>query len=547
MDLSKLMNVNKEDVIEKREVKQIVFNDEQQYAINTLREFLKVKPETPRDNIITLAGFAGTGKTTCIKEVIKGIEGACIIIAPTHKALKVIMLNNPNVNNTATVAKTYGLRYNAIKNKWMIEPNAKTLEGVRYCIIDEVSMVDEEMFSAIEQANFDMNISTICIGDPAQIPPVGADEVSVAFDSERVSEVIYLNKIMRQADNNPNLKTFTEIRDNLLVDYSNFKTDIVSTDNGDIGMYVTSNNSEKVGIIRDLYSREEYKQNKNFAKIITYTNRKVSAMNQIARKAYLGNEIANNTKFAVGDLLVGYEQIAENNFVFNSSEYVVTKATNVESRTVKIKDYVAGIGKPKEGYRDPCVEKLFILKGTVLLIREESVLNDRFSNEIFIPDMCVENAEFFQWLFDMYALNRTPKQKENIRKLAYKSIANAFSEIQLHESIFVFENSIASISILKETNPELFKQDEFGRSEIDEMLEDGRILKLSKNIDYGYAISAHKSQGSTYENVVIDYKDIKNPHNRRIIHKEGEQYAIERSQILYVALSRTQKMNYVLV
>lgn len=55
-----------------------------------------------------------------------------------------------------------------------------------------------------------------------------------------------------------------------------------------------------------------------------------------------------------------------------------------------------------------------------------------------------------------------------------------------------------------------------------------------KDIDYGYAITVHKSQGSTYENVGITLTDILK--NRT---------AKERRQLIYVALSRTSKLNLI--
>jgi exodeoxyribonuclease-5 len=53
-----------------------------------------------------------------------------------------------------------------------------------------------------------------------------------------------------------------------------------------------------------------------------------------------------------------------------------------------------------------------------------------------------------------------------------------------------------------------------------------------KDIDYGYAITVHKSQGSTYENVGVTLSDIK---------KNGTLQ--ERRKLIYVAVSRTSKLN----
>ena len=53
------------------------------------------------------------------------------------------------------------------------------------------------------------------------------------------------------------------------------------------------------------------------------------------------------------------------------------------------------------------------------------------------------------------------------------------------------------------------------------------LKELFHDIKYAYAITAHRSQGSTYENVYVDYQDILLNRERR-----------EAFQCLYVATSR---------
>ena len=60
-----------------------------------------------------------------------------------------------------------------------------------------------------------------------------------------------------------------------------------------------------------------------------------------------------------------------------------------------------------------------------------------------------------------------------------------------------------------------------------DLIYDGRIIKR-KSLDYGYCISAHKSQSSTYQIILIDMENI-----YRCPNKE------ELRQMQYVALSRT--------
>ncbi len=69
------------------------------------------------------------------------------------------------------------------------------------------------------------------------------------------------------------------------------------------------------------------------------------------------------------------------------------------------------------------------------------------------------------------------------------------------------------------------------------LMEDLNIFggnKCGKDIGYGYAITVHKSQGSTYQHVAVTLKDILTNYD-----------AQERRKLIYVALSRTSKTNLI--
>ena len=67
-----------------------------------------------------------------------------------------------------------------------------------------------------------------------------------------------------------------------------------------------------------------------------------------------------------------------------------------------------------------------------------------------------------------------------------------------------------------------------------DIVEGGKLI-VKKDIDYGYGLTSHKSQGSTYENVFINLNDINN-------HKTP----MERRRLPYVALSRMTKKAFIL-
>ena len=67
---------------------------------------------------------------------------------------------------------------------------------------------------------------------------------------------------------------------------------------------------------------------------------------------------------------------------------------------------------------------------------------------------------------------------------------------------------------------------------------DGKIL-FSRDLDYGFALTAHKSQGSTFDTTFVDVNDI-------VFDKYGQPYtdAEEINRRLYVACSRSKNKLY---
>ena len=66
---------------------------------------------------------------------------------------------------------------------------------------------------------------------------------------------------------------------------------------------------------------------------------------------------------------------------------------------------------------------------------------------------------------------------------------------------------------------------------------------IEKDISYGYAITAHKSQGSTYHTVFIDEPDFNTLKDHWSARHRGI-IRTERDQLKYVALSRASSTCY---
>ena len=66
-------------------------------------------------------------------------------------------------------------------------------------------------------------------------------------------------------------------------------------------------------------------------------------------------------------------------------------------------------------------------------------------------------------------------------------------------------------------------------------------LLFSKDIDYGHAITIHKSQGATIDNVYFDASSLSAARNVPIVDENKNQVTTEKMSLAYVAMSRSKK------
>jgi hypothetical protein len=128
------------------------------------------------NRISVLIGPAGTGKTTVIQLLLSrsDILGArVLLLAPTGKARVRLAQQTGQQGNVQTVAQfLLGTRFDADTGRYYTNPGAPKAE-VTSCIVDESSMLTEDMLAAIVDA-IPANCRLILVGDPYQLPPIGA-------------------------------------------------------------------------------------------------------------------------------------------------------------------------------------------------------------------------------------------------------------------------------------------------------------------------------------------------------------------------------------
>lgn len=133
--------------------------------------------ELAESRISVLIGPAGTGKTTLLSVLCSHPqigEGDILLLAPTGKA-------RVRVEQSASELKLKGFtvaqflspdRYDATTGRYILSDKVAEA-GARTVIVDEASMLTEEMLAALIQALAGVH-RLILIGDPRQLPPIGS-------------------------------------------------------------------------------------------------------------------------------------------------------------------------------------------------------------------------------------------------------------------------------------------------------------------------------------------------------------------------------------
>ena len=166
-----------------------------------------VKTDMSWDNMVSLSGAAGTGKTYLTTKLIEKLNHKyhITITAPTHKALQVLRKNllADNIENVDTKTLQSFLNIRLITNfdngNQKFEPTKskdKDDSKTDILIIDESSMVSSDLYSYIVQAIESYRVKAVLfVGDEYQLLPVDNQDSKI-FD---IKTKYKLDKIVRQA------------------------------------------------------------------------------------------------------------------------------------------------------------------------------------------------------------------------------------------------------------------------------------------------------------------------------------------------------------
>lgn len=465
---------------------EIILTHDQQDGLELLNKWAEDTAISGHALMARLIGSAGTGKTTLLRAFLDNNRRRRICVtAPTHKAK--IQAQRITNRTSQTIQSLCGLRLNV--NLDYYDPSKKTfqqqtpgtMKNYQIVILDEASMLgnrvdrDDEalkgLYDLVKSTAIENNVKILFVGDGCQLPPVKEAISKFVTDPDIVFEVI-LTEVIRQSNANP-VTELLDIARQDIEELTNGTVDFLTSQPAklnDDGGYIAYDDAQTfLKTMVDYFKSEKYADNKGYCKYIAWTNSSVSGANKYIRQAIMGTNIPNVVE---NDVLMAFDSIMTNlgkpdakHTLINSEDYVVTSA-------------------------DELMENGFGVKGRVVVIQS---LTLGTSSKLFIVDPS--------------GYKKYTELHQDYRSKAEQGVSGGWS------LFYKFKHA----NLLMENLTKL-GQPAKGRDKVMEY----------KSLDYGYAITTHKSQGSTYNNVFVNMRDI-------ALNKRKD----EMRKLLYVALSRT--------
>lgn len=458
----------------------ITYNKEQQSAIVNAVSFLKTNTDPTQYYVIE--GKAGTGKTTIAKEILKEFEDEQIYVAAvSHKAKGVIKSSfgeDTRGKKFFSIAGLLGMKgindNDTQTTKFQVGLKVPLLDNPpALLVIDEASMITEDVLKKIIDINSSLSrpFQMLFLGDIGQIQPI-RDEQSEFYRTHKD----LLNKKSDIFNSKHKSKLITRVRQgeaNPILPYADYFWENSQKENPELNptQHIVRNNQ-----ITDKGS-------------LLFSNSESEVLNSVIKAV----------KNAVEKGLTNHVKIVT---------YHVNEKTELNQKI-----HEALFGKDSD-----------YSKGDML------ILNSPYD----LPDVnaTMENSSEIQ----IKSIQDTDVDEFGIHTLYLETNGTAYTrtgneqkdcviQVVSRNDIVLYNQKLQELASYakRQTNRALKKQ---AWSDFWEYK--GRYA----DVDFGYAITAHKSQGSTYDIVVVDEKDIMGTT------ATSNQ---EKSELIYTALTRPRK------
>ncbi len=490
---------------------EIQYNNDQQTGYDKLMDWA-----LNRDGHFALQGYAGTGKSTLLNDVIEEVKARTnkpvMMLTPTHKAKTVLIrMGNPDVD---TIASAFGLRPKGYKGEYVptLDPQTgkivvpeKTAEiKGGYMIIDESSMINDNLLSQALEVLEELQIKAVFVGDGKQLAPVKQNHSSAFkpnfFASRNTSYASHeLTMVERQATDNPLFEIYTELRNKIgslqwegSVSFGLGKLRQIFDKKGKATTWFANRNDRNEGYaVTQLESSfldqafkyfrlDAYKKDPNNTIITTGTHKRVAYFNNEIRKRLY--EKQHNEQIVVGEFLMpsdtrGNQKYADNGSITSGTPMEVLaieeKTKSVNGVEIAILETTVRDGIDENG-QDIGLRTIPIVKNTKprqyksAYSEQRRDLND--TNKYYLN----ANEDYVK-VRKQLELNYYKAQDREEKRRA-KMALDEFNKNFIYQGIYFY---------VTPKGQAVFQDDDV-------------------TIDYAYAVNIHKIQGSTYENVFYD-------------------------------------------
>ena len=458
----------------------ITYNKEQQSAIVNAVSFLKTNTDPTQYYVIE--GKAGTGKTTIAKEILKEFEDEQIYVAAvSHKAKGVIKSSfgdDTRGKKFFSIAGLLGMKgindNDTQTTKFQVGLKVPLLDNPpALLVIDEASMITEDVLKKIININSSLSrpFQMLFLGDIGQIQPI-RDEQSEFYRTHKD----LLNKKSDIFNSKHKSKLITRVRQgeaNPILPYADYFWENSQKENPELNptQHIVRNNQ-----ITDKGS-------------LLFSNSEGEVLNSVIKAV----------KNAVEKGLTNHVKIVT---------YHVNEKTELNQKI-----HEALFGKDSD-----------YSKGDML------ILNSPYD----LPDVnaTIENSSEIQ----IKSIQDEDTDEFGVHTLYLETNGTAYTRTGNEQKDCVIQ--VVSRNDIGLYNQKLQELASYAKRQINRALKKqawsdfweykGRYA----DVDFGYAITAHKSQGSTYDIVVVDEKDIMGTT------ATSNQ---EKSELIYTALTRPRK------
>ena len=481
------------ELVEPSDPGEIVLNAGQKEAFAKIMDFFT---KNTTDQVFTLIGAAGTGKTTLVNSIVKALRdsgsvyGEVILSAPTHRANAVTRSKNPS-ESLLTLHQLLGLKPEVnleefdAKDVKFASGEIDAFPSAGTIIIDESSMINSQLYEAILEKLNGTPVKVLFLGDAAQLQPVDKNAKNVK-DSPALTEPKHkaeLTKVER-AKNPELLGESVAVRES-----GKFTNQQNHNDNNGIQFFNSQDSFLNKAV--EAFKSKAFKKNPLLARIVAATNARVLNWNRAVRLALYGKDAP---AFVEGELLMGYGRFTKlkgksDNLTGEKNTGLSTIANGVDYIVTKVgketTDYWAGVG----------------IKVIPITIRDVFGINPEETVMVVSP-------------------NNSP---ETMRALS-DSFMRLDRQAFLQRSRGEFDEEAGKFVLMNDLTGEVVTPNKSWNKTL-----------INKTIAYGYAHTIHKSQGGTYNFVFVDDPSIgKFPSEN------------DRKRLRYVGVTRAERGAFIL-